>query len=110
MAVTQEEWQQMVTKVKEQIDIIKNLEVRLQQVEMDKKKNRHGHIHFGKELCPEAFDGKSSEGFKSWKVKAVNYLSNDDSNNVNDHNCNHINNGDNTNNGGNSNNNNDDKS
>ena len=43
---------------------------RIQQLEAEKKKNPYGHIHFGKELCPEPFDGKTSEGFKAWKVKA----------------------------------------
>jgi hypothetical protein len=41
-------------------------------------KKRLSHVHFGKELCPEAYDGKDVADFKHWRLKVANYLSNDD--------------------------------
>ena len=37
------------------------------------------HTSFsGKRLCPDAYDGKDAGGFKTWRIKVANYLSNDD--------------------------------
>ena len=41
-----------------------------------------GHIHFGKDFCPDGFNGKSSEAFKAWKLKVVNDFSLDENNHV----------------------------
>ena len=51
-------------------------------LESEEKQAKLGHIHFGKDLCPDGFDGKSSEVFKASKPKVVNYLSLDENNRV----------------------------
>ena len=32
----------------------------------------------GKALCPDAYDGKDAGGFRTWRIKVANYLSDDD--------------------------------
>ena len=79
----------MMTKADEQdrkIDVLQgNLdraEVQIKLLESEKKQAKVGHIHFGKDFCPDGFNGKSSEAFKAWKLKVVNDFSLDENNHV----------------------------
>ena len=51
---------------------------KLLALEANKKQSKHAHINFGKALCPDAYDGKDASGFRTWRIKVANYLSNDD--------------------------------
>jgi hypothetical protein len=85
----------LVKTVKEQSDTIALLREHLEEagrkfvkleekVENEKKKEKESqksktrHINFGKELCPEAYDGKDATDFKHWRLKVANYMSNDE--------------------------------
>ena len=79
----------MLTKADEQdkkISVLQGIvdraEAQIELLESEKKQAKVGHFHFGKDLCPDGFDGKSSEAFKAWKLKVVNYLSLDENNHI----------------------------
>ena len=36
---------------------------------------KHSRVHFGKELRPDAYDGKDAAEFKNWRLKVANYMS-----------------------------------
>ena len=66
-------------QIKQMQTALDKADERVKYLETDKKKQiKHGRIHFGKDLCPDGFDGKTAESFKAWKLKIVNYLSLDD--------------------------------
>lgn len=85
MAVTLEHYRELFRMFQEQQAELQalraNLAQHVKQVE-DKKSYKHGHINLGKDLCPDGFDGKTSEAFKAWKVKVINYLSLDNDDNI----------------------------
>ena len=79
----------MLTKADEQdrkINVLQGIldrtEAQIKLLESEKKQAKVGHIHFGKDLCPDGFDGMSSEAFKAWKLKVVNYLSLGENNHI----------------------------
>ena len=49
-----------------------------QETKKESTKGKHSHVHFVKELCPHAYDGKDAADFKHWRLKVANYLSNDE--------------------------------
>ena len=91
--VSLEDFASLAQEVKAQSETIRLLRENLNEagrkviaLEQDKEKEKkkesqkgkHNHVHFGKELCPESYDGKDASDFKHWRLKVANYLSNDE--------------------------------
>ena len=72
----------MMTKADEQdrkINVLQdNLDrakAQIKLLEFEKKQAKLDHTHFGKDLWPDGFDGKSAEASMARKLKVVNYFS-----------------------------------
>ena len=95
--VSQDDFNQLAQHVRAQDETIRVLREHLDEaarkmVELDKerrkeekdkkkeenKSKKYSHVHFGKELCPDTYDGKDAADFKVWRLKVANYLSNDE--------------------------------
>ena len=83
--VSIDDFNNLVEHVRGQDELIRTLRLNLDQaghkllaLEANKKQSKHAHINFGKALCPDAYDGKDAGGFRTWRIKVANYLSNDD--------------------------------
>ena len=82
--VSLEDFNKLAQHARGQEDVLRVMRLNFDEVGLKlmrletEKKVKHGHINFGKELCPGAYDGKDAGSFKTWKVKVSNYLGSDD--------------------------------
>jgi len=89
--VSQEQFDNLLLHVQGQDDTIRALGEHLdaaarRMIELEKEKNKqskHGRIHYGKDLCPDAYDRKDAAELKNWRLKVAKYLCSDEDDNGN---------------------------